>query len=85
MTKTAMTIGLKYGYTKIGKPTRRILTNPLLTTVVGAYMDTKSSARRIDGFIRRNKNDVQIYQRVFHPERLHFVLFHKKQHAVCRS
>ena len=58
MTKTAMTIGLKYCYTKIGKPTRRILTNPLLTAVVGAYMDTKSSVKRIDGFIRHNHIDM---------------------------
>jgi len=46
MTKTAMTIGLKYCYMKIGKPTRSIITNPLLTAVVGAYMDTKSSVKR---------------------------------------
>lgn len=56
-----MTLGLKYCYTKIGKPTRCIITNPLLTAIVGAYMDTKSSARRIDGFVRRNKIDMSDY------------------------
>lgn len=61
MSKRTMTLGLKYCYTKIGKPTRCIITNPLLTAIVGAYMDTKSSARRIDGFVRRNKIDMSDY------------------------
>ncbi len=61
MSKRTMTLGLKYCYTTIGKPTRCIITNPLLTAIVGAYMDTKSSARRIDGFVRRNKIDMSDY------------------------
>ena len=61
MSKRTMTLGLKYCYTKIGKPTRCIITNPLLTAIVGAYMDTKNSARRIDGFVRRNKIDMSDY------------------------
>ena len=56
-----MTLGLKYCYTTIGKPTRCIITNPLLTAIVGAYMDTKSSVRRVDGFVRRNKIDMSDY------------------------
>lgn len=58
MSKTTMNLGLRYCYTKIGKPTRCILTNPLLTAIVGAYMDTKGSVRRIDKFIRHNKIDM---------------------------
>lgn len=61
MSKKTMTLGLKYCYTAIGKPTRCIITNPLLTAIVGAYMDTKSSVRRVDGFVRRNKIDMSDY------------------------
>ena len=60
MTK-AMNLGLKYCYTTIGKPTRRILTNPVLTAIVGAYMDTRLSVRRISGFVRHNKIDLSDY------------------------
>lgn len=62
MTSKKMTIGLSYCYCKhLGLPARRIMTNPILTAVVGAYMDTPLSTRRIDHFIRANKLDMSDY------------------------
>ena len=53
--------GLKYCYTRIGKPAQHVMTAPLTTAIVGAYMDTRNSAKRIDGFIRRNGIDLSDY------------------------
>ena len=62
MTSKKMAIGLTCCYLKHpGWPARRIMTNPILTAVVGAYMDTRCSVRRIDGFIRANALDMSDY------------------------
>ena len=62
MTSKKMAIGLTCCYFKhLGWPARRIMTNPILTAVVGAYMDTRCSVRRIDGFIRANALDMSDY------------------------
>ncbi len=62
MTSKKMAIGLSYCYCKhLGLPVRRIMTNPILTAVVGAYMDTPLSTRRIEHFIRANKLDMSDY------------------------
>ena len=57
-----MTLGLKYCYcTRIGRPARCIMTQPFVTALMGAYMDTRLSAKRIEGFVRRNGIDMSDY------------------------
>lgn len=64
MTSKKMTIGLSYCYCRhLGLPARRIMTNPILTAVVGAYMDTPLSTRRIEHFIRANRLDMSDYKK----------------------
>ncbi len=64
MTSKKMTIGLRYCYCKhLGLPVRRIMTNPVLTAIVGAYMDTPLSTRRIEHFIRANRLDMSDYKK----------------------
>lgn len=64
MTSKKMTIGLSYCYCKhLGLPVRRIMTNPVLTAIVGAYMDTPLSTRRIEHFIRANRLDMSDYKK----------------------
>lgn len=62
MASKKMTLGLKYCYcTRLGKPARCIMTKPVITALTGAYMDTKSSAKLIEGFICRNGIDMSDY------------------------
>ena len=62
MTSKKMAVGLTCCYFKhLGWPARQIMTNPILTAVIGAYMDTKLSTRRISGFIRANALDMSDY------------------------
>ena len=62
MASNKMTLGLKYCYcTRLGKPARSIMTQPFVTALTGAYMDTRRSVNRIDGFIRRNGIDMSDY------------------------
>lgn len=62
MTSKKMAVGLTCCYFKhLGWPARQIMTNPILTAVIGAYMDTKLSTRRINGFIRANALDMSDY------------------------
>lgn len=57
-----MTLGLKYCYcTRLGKPARSIMTKPFITALMGAYMDTRLSAKRIEGFVRHNGIDMNEY------------------------
>ena len=57
-----MAVGLTCCYFKhLGWPARQIMNNPILTAVIGAYMDTKLSTRRISGFIRANALDMSDY------------------------
>lgn len=57
-----MTLGLKYCYcTRLGKPARSIMTKPFITALMGAYMDTRLSTKRIEGFVRRNGIDMSEY------------------------
>ncbi len=57
-----MAIGLRYCYCKhIGWLVRQIMTNPILSVAVGAYMDTRHSVRKIDGFISANSIDMNDY------------------------
>ena len=71
MTSKKMAVGLTCCYFKhLGWPARQIMTNPILTAIIGAYMDTKLSTRRISGFIRANglyKAGILLLQRLFHP------------------
>lgn len=44
MTSKKMAVGLTCCYFKhLGWPARQIMTNPILTAIIGAYMDTKLS------------------------------------------
>ena len=62
MSSKKMALGLRYCYCKrLGLPARCIMTNPILTALVGAYMDTSLSSRRIERFIRANKLDMSDY------------------------
>ena len=62
MASKKMTLGLKYCYcTRIGRPARSIMTRPFVTALTGAYMDTRLSAKRIEGFVRRNGIDMSEY------------------------
>ena len=62
MASKKMTLGLKYCYcTRLGKPARSIMTNPFITALMGAYMDTRLSTKRIEGFVRRNGIDMSEY------------------------
>lgn len=62
MASKKMTLGLKYCYcTRLGKPARSIMTRPFVTALMGAYMDTRLSAKRIEGFVRRNGIDMSDY------------------------
>ncbi len=61
MPKSGKMNGLKYFYTRLGKPAQHVMTSPIPTAIVGAYMDTKNSAKRIEGFIRRNQIDLTDY------------------------
>lgn len=62
MASKKMTLGLKYCYcTRLGKPARSIMTKPFITALMGAYMDTRLSAKRIEGFVRRNGIDMSEY------------------------
>ncbi len=64
MTSKKMTLGLSYCYCKhLGLPVRRVMTNPILTAIVGAYMDTRLSTRRIEHFIRANRLDMSDYKK----------------------
>lgn len=54
-------LGLRYCYTRLGRPTRHILTNPYLTAAAGAYMDTKLSLRHINRFVENNGIDMDDY------------------------
>ena len=57
-----MAVGLTCCYFKhLGWPARQIMTNPILTAIIGAYMDTKLSTRRISGFIRANALNMSDY------------------------
>lgn len=62
MASKKMTLGLKYCYcTRLGKPARSIMTKPFITALMGAYMDTRLSAKRIEGFVRHNGIDMNEY------------------------
>ena len=62
MSSKKMALGLRYCYCRhLGLPARCIMTNPILTALVGAYMDTSLSSRRIERFIRANKLDMSDY------------------------
>ena len=62
MTSKKMAVGLTCCYFKhLGWPARQIMTNPILTAIIGAYMDTKLSTRRISGFIRANALNMSDY------------------------
>ena len=62
MASKKMTLGLKYCYcTRLGKPARSIMTKPFITALMGAYMDTRLSTKRIEGFVRRNGIDMSEY------------------------
>lgn len=63
MASKAMTYSLKYCYKRhmLGAPARRLITNPLLTELVGSYMNKPESVRLIDGFVRRNGLDLSEY------------------------
>ena len=55
-------LGMRYVYSRLGKPARAVMTDPLVTAIVGAYMDTKCSARHIDRFIENNEIDMSEYE-----------------------
>lgn len=62
MTSKKMAIGLRYCYLKhLGWPARHVMTNPIFSAVIGAYMDTRRSTRLISGFIRTNGIDMADY------------------------
>ena len=62
MASKKMTLGLKYCYcTRLGKPARSIMTKPFITALMGAYMDTRLSTKRIEGFVRHNGIDMSEY------------------------
>ncbi len=61
MAKKKRQLFLRYCYTKLGSPTQVVMTNPILTAIVGAFMDTRSSAKLINSFVRRNGIDLGDY------------------------
>lgn len=62
MASKRMTLGLKYCYcTRIGRPARSIMTRPFITALGGLYMDSALSVKRIEGFVRANKIDMDEY------------------------
>ena len=61
MKKPNRQLALRYCYSKQGKILRSVLTNPVLTVIAGAYMDTKLSARHIEHFIENNDIDMSEY------------------------
>ena len=64
MTSKKMAIGLRCCYFKhLGWPARCVMTNPILTAVIGEYMDTRLSVRRIDHFVRANGIDLSDYEK----------------------
>lgn len=64
MAGKAVTYSLKYCYNRqmLGAPARKLITHPLFTELIGSYMDKPSSARLIDGFVRRNGIELSEYQ-----------------------
>lgn len=62
MTSKKMAFGLRCCYFKhLGWPARCIMTNPILTAVVGEYMNTPMSTRLISHFVRANQIDLSDY------------------------
>ena len=58
-----MAFGLHCCYAKhLGWPARRIMTNPILTAIIGEYMNTPMSLRKIDRFVRANHIDLSEYR-----------------------
>lgn len=54
---------LKYMYKyRIGKPVRKVMTHPLITAAVGAYMNTAASVKRISTFVEANSIDLDDYE-----------------------
>lgn len=63
MTSKKMAFGLHCCYAKhIGWPARRIMTNPILTAIIGEYMNTPMSLHKIDRFVRTNHIDMSEYR-----------------------
>lgn len=64
MAGKAVTYSLKYCYNRHmrGALARKVITCPLLTELVGSYMNKPSSVRLIDGFVRRNELDLSDYE-----------------------
>ncbi len=58
-----MAFGLHCCYAKhLGWPARRIMTNPILTAIIGEYMNTPMSLHKIDRFVRTNHIDLSEYR-----------------------
>lgn len=63
MTSKKMAIGLRYCYLKhLGWPARHIMTNPVLSVLIGEYMNTRRSAWRIEPFVRAAGIDMSEYE-----------------------
>lgn len=63
MTSKKMAIGLRYCYLKhLGWPARHIMTNPVISVLIGEYMNTRRSARRIQPFVRATGIDMSEYE-----------------------
>lgn len=59
-----MTRSMKYFYTKkLGKPPRRVITNPVVSAVAGMYMDMPLSKLHIHSFVKKNELDLSEYRR----------------------
>lgn len=48
-------------YSMLGVPARVIMTDPVISAIAGAYMDTRLSVRHIDRFIEKNDIDMSDY------------------------
>lgn len=63
MANTKMNAAMHYCYyTKLGKPVRRLITRPVISALVGSYMDRAASRALIADFVRKNKIDMSEYQ-----------------------
>ena len=63
MSQKAMDRTMRYLYDKqMGCLTQKVVTNPFMSAVAGAFMDTKLSTQAIEGFVRRNNIDLSEYE-----------------------
>ena len=60
-TKQKKQLGMRYMYSMLGVPARVIMTDPVISAIAGAYMDTRLSVRHIDRFIEKNDIDMSDY------------------------